>query len=150
VIVEREREGCVSRGVFVRIDNSNRGPDWSLQTLALRLLINATGLFIASEIVPGIHIGDWQSLVAGTAIFAIVNMLLRPLAYFLSCCLIAMTFGFFVLIINAVLLAVTAWTAGQLGLNFTVDGFWSAFWGALIISIVSVIASVLVRRPSRG
>ena len=140
----------MSRGVFTRIDNSDRGPDWSLQTLALRLLINAAGLFVASAIVPGIHIGDWQSLVAGSAIFAIVNMLLRPLAYFLSCCLIALTFGFFVLVINAALLGITAWTAGRLGLNFTVDGFWSAFFGALLISFVSLIASIFVRRPGRG
>ena len=133
----------MSRGVFVRIDNG--GSQWSPQMLVLRLMINASGLLLASALVPGIHVDDWQALVAGSAIFAIVNMLLRPIAYLLSFCLIVATFGFFVLIVNAALLATTAWAAGQLGLNFAVDGFWAAFFGALIISIVSLVASIAVR-----
>ncbi|MQA00621.1 MAG: phage holin family protein [Dehalococcoidia bacterium] len=135
------------RGVFIRLDGG--GPDWSWETLALRFAINLLGLWLASEIVPGIEVGDWQSLLAGTAIFAIVNMLLRPLAYFLSCCLILATFGFFVLVVNALLLAFTAWVSGSLGLAFEVDGFWSAFFGALIISVVSLTANVLVRTRGR-
>ena len=138
----------MSRGVFIRVDG--QGPDWSPQTLVLRLLINASGLLLASAIVPGIHIDDWQALVAGSASFAIVNMLLRPLAYVLSFCLIVATFGLFVLVVNGALLAVTAWTAGQLDLNFSVDGFWSAVFGALIISLVSLFASLVVRRPTRA
>ena len=85
------------------------------------------------------------SLIAGTALFAIVNLLLRPLATFVSCCLIAVTFGLFVLVINAILLGVTAWLARSLGLSFAVDGFWSAFFGAIVISIVSFLATLVVR-----
>jgi putative membrane protein len=123
--------------------------DTSLGTLLLRFVVNLAGLFLASVIVPGIHIGDWQSLVAGTAIFAIVNMLLKPLALLVSCCLIVVTFGLFVLVVNTALLGATAWVAGQLDLDFTVDGFWSAFFGALIISIVSLFASIAIKRPRR-
>ena len=83
---------------------------------------------------------------AAAAIFAIVNMLLKPLAMLVSCCLIVATFGLFVLIINTALLGATAWVAGQLNLSFTVDGFWSAFFGAVIISLVSIFASVAIRR----
>ncbi len=137
----------MSRGVFVRFDDPY--DNWSMRTLFLRFVINLAGLFIASRIVPGLVIGDWQSLVAGTAIFAIVNMLLRPLATFLSCCLIVATFGFFVLIINSVLLAATAWVAGQLGLAFSIAGSWSAFFGALVISCVSLLATILVRGSVR-
>ncbi len=137
----------MSRGVWVRIDGG--GPEWALESMLLRLAINAAGLLLAAALVPGITIGDWQSFVAAIAIFGIVNMLLRPIAMLLSCCLIVFTFGFFVLVVNAILLAATAWTAGRLGLNFTVDGFWSAFFGALIISVVSVLASIFVRRPVR-
>jgi putative membrane protein len=136
----------MARGVFIRFDGG--GPEWAIESMLARLAISAGGLLLASAAVPGITIGDWQSFVAGTAIFGIVNMLLRPLAMALSCCLIVATFGFFVLVVNAILLATTAWTAGQLGLDFRVDGFWSAFFGALIISIVSVTASVFVRRPA--
>jgi putative membrane protein len=111
--------------------------------LLVRFAVNATGLFLASCLVPGIEVGDWQSLVAGTAIFAIVNMLLRPLALFLSCCLVVATFGLFVLVVNAAMLGVAAWAAGELGLNFRVEGFWSAIGGALVISVVSLLAQLV-------
>ena len=132
-----------------RFQSGGKG-DNSPSVLLLRFLVNGVGLFLASVIVPGIEIGDWQSWLAGTAIFAIVNMLLKPLAVLVSCCLIIATFGLFVLIINTALLGATAWLAGQLDLNFTVDGFWSAFLGALVISIVSLFASMVIRRPRRG
>lgn len=119
-------------------------------TLLYRLIINATGLFLASRIVPGIDIDDWQALVAATAIFAIVNVLLRPLAYLVSFCLIIFTLGLFALVVNTVLLGASAWVAGQLDLNFTIDGFWSAFFGALVISLVSLAAGILVRTRPYG
>jgi len=119
------------------------GDPWSPRNLLIRIAANATGLFLASVIVPGIEIGDWQSLIAGTAIFAIVNTLLRPLAFFISFCLIVFTFGFFVILINAGMLGVTAWVAGQLGLVFEVAGFWSAVGGALVISLVSLASTIV-------
>jgi len=125
---------------------SGRPGDLSLSVLFGRFLVNLVGLFLASVIVPGIVIGDAPSLVAAAAIFAIVNMLLKPLSMLVSCCLIVATFGLFVLIINTALLGATAWVAGQLGLDFTVDSFWSAFFGAIIISLVSVFSSVVIRR----
>lgn len=137
----------MSNGVFVRFDR--RGDPWAPRTLLLRFIVNLAGLFVADALVPGIHIADWPSLLAGTAIFAIVNLLLRPLATFVSACLIVLTFGFFVLVINGLLLMVTAWAAGRLGLGFAVDGFWSAFFGALLISIVSMFATMVVRTETR-
>ncbi len=130
--------------------NSKDPSDSSPSVLLLRFIVNGVGLFLAGVIVPGIEIGDWQSLLAGTAIFAIVNILLKPLAVLVSCCLIVFTFGLFVLVINTALLGATAWVAGQLDLDFAVDGFWSAFFGALIISIVSLFASIVIRRPRSG
>ena len=133
------------RGLSMRFGG---GPaDWSLRSMAVRFFVNLLGLWLASVLVPGITIDDWQSLVAGTAIFAIVNTLLRPLAAALSCCLIVATFGLFVIVINAAMLGLTAWAAGQLALNFHVDGFWSAVFGALVISLVSMIAAMLIRPP---
>ena len=126
---------------------TDRGDRWAPQTLALRFLVNLAGLWVASKVVPGVHVDDVPSLLAGTAIFAIVNMLLRPLANLVSCCLIVFTFGFFVLVINALLLAFTAWIASGLDLAFRVDGFWAAFFGAVVISAVSMVASLLIRPP---
>jgi putative membrane protein len=124
-------------------------PDWSSQSMIRRLVVNATGLFLASVLVSGIEIDDWQALLAGTAIFAIVNALLRPIAMLVSCCLVIFTFGLFVVVINAAMLGATAWAAGQLDLNFTVDGFWSAVWGAVVISAVSLLANVIAGRRRR-
>lgn len=116
----------------------------------MRFAVNATGLFLASEVVPGIEVRDWQSLLAGTAIFAIVNMLLRPIALMLSCCLVVATFGLFVVVVNAAMLGVTAWASGRLGLSFYVDGFWDAVAGALVISVVSLVAQLLTGARVRG
>jgi putative membrane protein len=118
--------------------------------MLLRAAVSAIGLWVASEIVPGIHIGDWQSLVAGTAIFAIVNALIRPLATFATFCLVIVTFGVFLLVINAAMLGLTAWVSGQLGLNFTVDGFWSAVVGAIVISLVSFVATLIAGQLRSG
>ncbi len=125
------------------------GPGDSLPAMLFRVVVNAVGLFLASVLVPGVHVGDWQSLVVGTALFAIVNAVLKPLAALVSCCLIVVTFGLFVLVINASMLMVAAWASGRLGLDFRVDGFWSAVLGALVISVVSMIASAWSGRAQR-
>ncbi len=117
-------------------------PEPTLSSLLMRFAVNGAGLFLAAALVPGIEIGDWQSLVAGTAIFAVVNMLLRPIALFLSCCLVVLTFGLFVLVVNALMLEASAWAAERLGLNFRVDSFWDALLGALVIAAVSVGAQL--------
>ena len=124
----------------------SNGSPFSPTALIVRFIINLAGIFLADLAVPGIDVGDTESLLLVTALFAIVNILLRPIATLFSFCLILVTFGLFVLVINTALLGVTAWLAGQLGLEFTIDGFWSAFFGALIISVVSLIASTFIRR----
>jgi putative membrane protein len=118
---------------------------WAPNALIYRFAVNALGLFLAGVIVPGIRIDDWPSLLAATAIFALVNIIVRPAAIFVSFCLIALTFGLFILVINAALLAATAWVAGQLDLAFHVDGFWPAMFGAIIISLVSFFATMSLR-----
>lgn len=146
--LQRGSERCsgMSRGFSYRYQAAD---PWSPSALLARFAINLVGVFLAEQIVPGFRIGDWQSLVAGTAILGIVNVLLRPIATFFSFCLIIFTFGLFVLIINTALLAATAWTAGQLDFAFAIDGFWSAFFSALIVSLVSLIASTFVRGTVR-
>ncbi|MQC18524.1 MAG: phage holin family protein [Chloroflexi bacterium] len=137
---------AMARGVGYRYGQSD---PWAPSTLVARFVINLAGVFVAEQVVPGFTISDWQSLVAGTAILAIVNILLRPLATFFSFCLIVLTFGLFVLVINTALLGATAWVAGQFDLGFHLDGFWSAFFSALIISLVSLVASTFVRGRGR-
>jgi putative membrane protein len=127
------------------------------RSLILRWLITTLAIFAAVYLVPGIYFAGpgWElGLVA--AVFGLVNIGLRPLLSLLTCPLIILTLGLFGLVINALLLLLTAWIASSLGVQFTIDGFWPAFWGGLIISIVTMILTVLageqhvqvvVRRP---
>ena len=117
----------------------------TLGELLLRLLVNAVGLWLAAVIVPGIQIDDAPSLIASTALFALVNTLVRPLAFLASACVIVLTLGLFIVVINALMLALTAWLAGLLGLGFRVDGFWSALFGALIVALLSLLVSSVLR-----
>ena len=70
---------------------------------------------------------------------------MRPLAFLASACVIVLTLGLFIVVINALMLALTAWLAGLLGLGFRVDGFWSALFGALIVALLSLLVSSVLR-----
>lgn len=126
------------RGVFI-YSEEGPGSDDTLLGLLVRFIVNAISLWVASLLVPGFDIGSWQALVVGTAIFGIVNALIRPVLFWLTCPLQILTLGLFTLVLNAAMLGLTAWVAGKLDADFTVDGFWAAFLGALVVSVVSTI-----------
>ena len=116
--------------------------------LLIRWLITSLSLFVAAWLVPGIHVDGnaWVIYAVMAIILGLVNALVRPVLTLLSCPLIILTLGFFVLVINGL----TLWLASAIAVNwfdigFYVDGFWAAFLGALIVSIVSVILSALVK-----
>ena len=116
-----------------------------MRHLLLRWIINAIALAVAATFVSGIHVdGGWLVLALVALIFGLVNALIRPVVALLTCPLIILTLGLFTLVINAVMLLLASWIAGLLGIGFTVDGFWPAFWGGLVISIVSIILSMIV------
>jgi putative membrane protein len=115
------------------------------QKLLLRWLINAVALYVAAELVQGIHAdGGWQVLAVMALIFGLINALIRPILKFLTCPLIMLTLGLFTLVINALMLQLASWLGRQLGLGFYVEGFWSAFLGALVISVVSFVLTMLI------
>ncbi len=118
-----------------------------MRHLLIRLIINAIALFAATQVgIPGLSFeGDWTTIAIVAFIFGLVNALVRPLLTLLTCPLIALTFGLFTFVINAMMLAFTGWIAQQLSLGFTVDGFWAAFIGALVVSIVSWALTLLIR-----
>ncbi len=121
-----------------------------MTSLLLRLIFNAVGLFIATRIVPGISFeGDWTTLVLVALIFGVVNALVRPILEMLTCPLIVLTLGLFVFVINALMLALTSWIAGQLNLGFSVDGFVPALLGAIVIGVVSFVLSLVFRDEPR-
>jgi putative membrane protein len=114
--------------------------------LLLRWVCTAIAIFAAVKLLPGLYFeGPWWQLGIVALIFGLLNALVRPLLQFLTCPLIILTFGLFILVINAAMLWLTAEAAEDLGINFRVAGFWSAFWGAIVISIVSAILNLAIR-----
>jgi putative membrane protein len=130
---------------------SNTEPPWDrdvpwIVRVAVRWGITMVGLLAAAWIVRGVEIDSWESLLPAAAIFVVARALLRPLLLFLTCPLQLLTLGLFIFVVNALVLAFTAWLAGQLGIEFDVDGFAAAFLGALVISAVSFVLSRFLRR----
>jgi len=116
-----------------------------LRRILLRWLINSLGLYAAERLVPGVHaVGDWRTFAIAAAIFGLVNALIRPVLTFLTCPLLFLTLGLFSLVINALMLWLTGRLATEFGVGFYVAGFWPAFWGALVISVVNLISSLLI------
>lgn len=115
-----------------------------MQFLA-RLIVMAVSTALAVWLVPGITLdaGDTNSqvltLLSVSLVFGVINAIIKPLTQVLSACLIVLTLGLFLLVINGWMLLLTSWVAGQLGLGFHVDGFTPAFWGALIISVAGTL-----------
>lgn len=120
--------------------------------IILRWLITGFSLFVAAWLVKGIRVegNAWTVFAVTAAILGLVNALIRPILKLLSCPLIILTLGLFVLVINAFSL----WLASRIAVNwfhvgFQVQGFWPAFWGGLIVSFVSVVLSALLREDKR-
>lgn len=116
--------------------------------LLVRLGVNAIALWAAIELVPGLtYEGDGWTLLWIALIFGLVNALVRPLVVLLTCPLIILSLGLFVLVINTALFSLTLWLSGpevfNLGLSST--DFWATFFGALVISLVSGVINALVK-----
>jgi putative membrane protein len=114
----------------------------------VRLLVNAAALWVATRLVPGVgYEGGALPLIGVALVFGVVNAFLRPLAKILTFPLILVTLGIFALVINGLMLWLTSSLSSALGLGFHVSGFWAAFWGGLVVSLVSTVLSMLVAEP---
>jgi putative membrane protein len=111
----------------------------------LRLLINAAALWVATRTVSGItYTGDGASLFGVALVFGVLNVLIKPILFLLSFPFVVLTLGLFTLVINAVMLRLTAAASDALGLGFAVDGFEAALKGALVVTLVSFGLSMFV------
>ena len=122
-------------------------------------IINTLAVLIAALILRGhIRYGNSGDLIVASLLLGILNAFVRPILMFLALPLVIFTLGLFTFVINALMLYGVGWVMGLLGLRFTVDSFWSAFLGAIIISVVSITLNVLTgnarltvqRRPPRN
>lgn len=115
--------------------------------LFVRWLVTVVAVAAAVWLVPGINVvgaDSWLAVFVVAAVLALLNIFIKPIIGTLSGCLLFITFGLFALIINAGLLYFSAWLCTTVfGIGFTIDGFWPAFWGGLIISVVTVILNAI-------
>jgi putative membrane protein len=117
----------------------------------IRWAINAVALYVAIWIVPGIVLnGAWTDIIWLALIFGLLNALVRPVLKFLTCPLIILTLGLFTIIINTGMLLLTSRIGQTFGIGLTVDSFWSALLGSLVISLVSVVISLIFRDELKG
>lgn len=111
----------------------------------VRLLINAAALYVATRIVPGVtYAGGWLPFLGVALLFGVVNAYIRPVMKVLTFPVIFLTLGLFALVINGLMLWLTSALSAALALGFHVRGFWAAFWGALVVSIVSTLLSLMI------
>ena len=114
----------------------------------LRLLINAAALWAATRLVPGIAFsGDWRLLLVVALVFGVLNAVVRPVLMLLTLPFLLLTLGLFTFILNAFMLWMTSSVSEALGLGFHVAGFWAAFIGALVVTVVSFGLSVVLMPP---
>lgn len=115
-------------------------------------LILAVGVWVAAELLDGIHLEGTKSILIVAVILGLLNALIRPILSTLALPLTVFTFGLFSIVINAALLLLTARIAVELSeLTFSIDSFWVALLGAIIIALVTLIVGMVVdsRRIAR-
>ena len=108
-----------------------------------RWAITTVGVLAAAKLVSGVHSDNTLSLLGASLLLGVLNAFLRPLLMLLSLPLLIFTLGLFTLVINALLLYLVSILVG----GFSVQDFWSAFKGGLVISIVSLAANMLLGKP---
>jgi len=118
--------------------------------LLIRAVMTAAALAVATWLVPGIELTSGSTvskvgtLLAVAVIFGLINAILKPIVKTVGCLFYVLTLGLIALVVNGLLLWLASWVADKLSLPFHITGFWAAFWGALIVSVVGWLLGVLV------
>jgi putative membrane protein len=122
--------------------------------LLVHLLITAAALWVTTAL-PGIDLGGGSraarlgTLLVVALLFGLVNAVVKPVVKVLGCAVYLVTLGLIALVVNALLFLFTAWLAGRLDVPFHVAGFWPAFWGAIVVSVVSFVLHLVLGRFER-
>lgn len=111
-----------------------------MRGILLKWFINALALYVASQWVKGIQVSGTWALLLAAALMGILNAVIRPLLIILTLPITILTLGLFTLIINGLML----WLVSFLIQGFVIQEFWAAFWGALLISLVSAFINWLI------
>ena len=117
----------------------------------IRVLASAAALAVATAVVAGIELTTASvtskvlTLLAVALIFGVINAVLKPIVKIVGCAFYILTLGLIALVVNALLLWLTSWLADKLNLPWHITGFWPAFWGAIIVSVVGWLLSIPIR-----
>lgn len=124
-----------------------------MRRFLVRLLINAVALWLTTLIVLGVHVHPYGSgalpailtylLVA--LVFGIVNGVIGNLVRIVAFPLYILTLGLLALIVNALLLLLVAWISTLIGFGLAINDFWSGFWGAIVLGIISWLIGIILR-----
>jgi putative membrane protein len=126
-----------------------------LVKLVLKVLAVAAALAVATAVVPGIQLTTASdprragTIVVVALIVGIINAILKPIVKTIGCLFYVLTLGLIGLVVNGLLLWLSSYVAGRLKLPFHITGFWPAFWGAIIIGVVSWLLHMLIDRDER-
>ena len=111
----------------------------------LRAAISALGLWVASQLLDGLHFATPSKLLLAAVLLGIVNAFVRPLAFILTLPITIVTLGLFLLVLNAGMVALVAWVVP----GVTIAGFWTAVGTSIIVSVVSWAATGLIGSSGR-
>lgn len=121
-----------------------------MRSFLVRLVASGLAIWVAALLVPGVELGQGEALDQAVTVllvallFGVVNALVKPIVKLFTLPLYLLTFGLFSLVVNALLLWLTAWLAGRLDLAFAVEGLWAAVLGALVVSLVTVVIEAIL------
>lgn len=120
-----------------------------MKKFLIRLGVNAVALWAAVMLLKGTYLfpqtDRWTDFLLLALVFGVVNAIIRPVAMALGCPLIILTLGLGTLLINAGMFALAGWIGTQWQFGFTVNGFWGALLGSLIVSVVSFILGLVFK-----
>ena len=119
-------------------DLSNSFWGGGFRAAAIRVLVTAIAVFLAVMIVPGLEVDSLRAGLAAVLVLTFLNLLVRPILFVLTLPLIVLSLGLFLIVVNALLLELTAYLVK----GFSVAGFWPAVGGAVVISLVTTILNV--------
>jgi putative membrane protein len=115
--------------------------------LLLRWILNTLALFVVVKIVPGFHASSIVSLAIAALILGLLNAIVRPILFFLTLPLTIVTLGLFLIVLNAIMLELTAWLLPAR--DFRIDNFVAAIIGAIVLAIISWITNRIGQKPER-
>jgi putative membrane protein len=110
-------------------------------SLIVRWILNTLALLLVVSVVPNFYYRSWVTLAIAAAVLGLLNAVIRPILFFLTLPITIVTLGLFLLILNAIMLELTAWLVP----GFDIEGFGWAIVGALVLSLVSMVTSRIGR-----